>query len=81
MPFPTKCLAYRGPDAKHEYHPTSGWCIHGCGNRDDGRLVWMTGGTVVNPGPEYTPEQLANLAHHIAEETHHAAQPTLDLPA
>lgn len=80
MTFPTKCWAYRGPDAKHDFHPVSGWCVWGCGRRDDGYQINPVSATTIVPAPEYTPEQLANLANHIAEETHHAAQPTLDLP-
>lgn len=40
----------------HRFHPQSGWCLHNCGHRDDGRIV--INGTEKYPGPEYTPEEL-----------------------
>lgn len=77
---PSRCLAYRGPDAEHEFHPVSGWCIYGCGLRQDGRHH-TTAGSVIDPGPEYTAEALATIQHHLRERTTtDHEQPTLDLP-
>lgn len=76
----TKCLAYLGPDGQHRFDGESGWCLNGCGLRQDGRLL-TAAGSVIDPGPEYTPEALATIATTLRERTHHAAeQPTLDLP-
>lgn len=44
----------------HIFHADSGWCIRGCGNRDDGRIVTWLGG-VIDPGPTYTADELAEL--------------------
>lgn len=41
----------------HTFDPVSGWCVHGCGHREDGRM-FITARGVVAEGPEYTPEQL-----------------------
>lgn len=41
----------------HTFDEVSGWCIHGCGQRDDGRLVKVHKGEIL-PGPTYTPQQL-----------------------
>jgi hypothetical protein len=46
--------------AEHSFDPASGWCAHGCGTREDGRMVKSDRG-VVAPGHEYTPEELAEL--------------------
>lgn len=78
---PSRCLAYRGPDAPHDFDRLSGWCLYGCGLRDDGRHQ-STGGAVIDPGPEYTPDQLDQLAHDLRRTDHeqtHTPQPTLDL--
>lgn len=68
MPTIPACQPYRGPDAPHSFDPVSGWCRHGCGLRDDGRHQTY-GGQVIDPGPEYTPEQLAAQADRIAHQT------------
>jgi len=77
---PSKCLAYRGPDAEHEFDPVSGWCLYGCGLRQDGRHL-TPAGTVIDPGPEYTPEALATIQTNLRERsTTYHEQPTLELP-
>lgn len=43
----------------HHYDPISGWCLHNCGHRDDGRIV--INGVEKYPGPNYTPEALYDL--------------------
>jgi len=35
----------------HDFDPVSGWCVHGCGNRQDGRQV-TNGGTELAAGTE-----------------------------
>lgn len=40
----------------HDYDPVSGWCLHNCGHRDDGRIV--VNGIEKYPGPDYPPDQL-----------------------
>lgn len=76
---PSKCLAYRGADARHDFHPESGWCEHGCGRRQDGRHL-TTDGSLIDPGPEYTPEALVTIAAALRERTTYHAPPTLSLP-
>jgi len=71
MTKPTKCRTYRGPDARHEFDPLSGWCIYGCGTRDDNRITYRSG-DIANPGPEYTPDDIARLADELRrQEQHH----------
>ncbi|WP_161594085.1 hypothetical protein [Microbacterium sp. RG1] len=43
---------------EHAFDPLSGWCAR-CGLRDDNRL--MNHGTEYRPGPDYTPQQLADF--------------------
>lgn len=47
----------------HDFDPISGWCS-GCTVRDDGRHAWH--GDIVQPGPDYTPDQIATFL----ERTH-----------
>lgn len=54
---PPSCRTY---SPGHRFDAISGWCDYGCGTRDDGRLVKADRG-VIDPGPEYTAEQL----HHL----------------
>jgi hypothetical protein len=58
---PLNCTPARAAAGKtHRYDRRSGWCIYGCGVRDDGRIVnhW---GTIIADGPEYTPEEQSYL--------------------
>lgn len=41
----------------HTFDEISGWCIHGCGVRDDG-LIFKVNRGIVATGPKYTPQQL-----------------------
>lgn len=52
--MPNGCRHY---SIGHTFDPISGWCIHGCGVRDDGRIVKVQKGEVAS-GPAYTAEQL-----------------------
>lgn len=61
------CLAWRGIGAPHEFDTDSGWCIHGCGLRDDGRQTFTTG-QIIHPGPEYTPADLAWIADNLTRK-------------
>lgn len=52
------------PGRRHRYDPRSGWCTHGCGLREDGRvLTWR--GDLVNPGPTYTPAELEQIRQRL----------------
>lgn len=77
----TRCAFHRPIDARHEFDSTSGWCVHGCGARDDGMLVRTVTGKVLRPGPTYTEAELATirarLTNTITQPTIY--QPTLDL--
>jgi hypothetical protein len=42
------------PGRTHKFNHESGWCDHGCGVRNDGRIV-TRGGAVVRPGPTEQP--------------------------
>lgn len=51
------CRPYRA-GRPHMFSPVSGWCVHGCGVRDDGRVVNVLTGSVIAPGPhgvDYAP--------------------------
>ncbi|MFJ3394014.1 hypothetical protein [Leifsonia aquatica] len=78
---PSRCLAFRGPNAQHDFDPDSGWCLHGCGLREDGRHI-ARAGQLINPGPEYSPEAIAWLAEDLRRKTarhDHYAQQAFDL--
>lgn len=45
----------------HEYDATSGWCIHGCGCRDDGRMVKADRGDVGEQFPTFTHDEINDL--------------------
>lgn len=47
----TECRPYRN-GAPHDFDSNSGWCVHGCGNRDDGRIITRQA-EVIHPGPTY----------------------------
>jgi hypothetical protein len=49
-----RCRLYRPLDAPHDFDAESGWCIHGCGHRDDGRVINSAGRTIRNPAPGFT---------------------------
>lgn len=78
---PSACRPHLGPGAPHQFDPVSGWCLNGCGLREDGRHQTF-GGKVIDPGPEWTPEALADLADQIktvtTRRTHE--QVAFDLP-
>ena len=59
--FATSCKRFRiDKGLTHRYDVLSGWCVFGCGNRDDGRIV--TGaGAVIERGPVYTSTELAEI--------------------
>lgn len=58
-------MAWCIPGKTHRYHPHSGYCIHGCGAREDGRVI-SRAGTEIHPGPRYTPEELAAMKERMA---------------
>jgi len=49
------------PGKTHRFATASGWCLWGCGVRDDGRIV-TRGGAVVRPGPHEQPHQFQPAA-------------------
>ncbi|MEF3405799.1 hypothetical protein [Agromyces sp. CCNWLW203] len=61
---PLDCM----PDKRHQFLPDSGWCIHGCGNRDDGRTT-LLGGKVIVPGPSYSTSELQAMYANLTERT------------
>lgn len=54
-------MTFCKPNKVHHYDHLSGWCLHGCGARDDGRIVNYAG-HVINAGPSYSPEELRDIA-------------------
>jgi len=63
----SQCKPHRiGRGLSHSFDPLSGWCIFGCGNRDDGRIVTFAG-QVIEKGPTYTGEELGFLQARSAE--------------
>lgn len=52
------------PGKRHAFNYYSGWCAHGCGVRDDGRVVSRRG-DVLHEGPSYTPDELASFRTRI----------------
>lgn len=66
--MPIRCRLYRAPDAPHSFDPVSGWCRHGCGAREDGKVTAYDG-HVIKPGPAYTAEELATIADHLRNQT------------
>jgi hypothetical protein len=42
------------PGRQHRFNRQSGWCVYGCGNRDDGRIV-TRGGAEVRPSATERP--------------------------
>ena len=58
---PSQCSRFRlNKGFSHSFDPLSGWCLFGCGNRDDGRIVTRDG-QVIEKGPQYTAEELGFL--------------------
>lgn len=53
---------------RHEHHPISGWCVWGCGCRNDGRVIRIKDGSVLLPGRQYTPAEIDRYRAWIAEQ-------------
>ena len=57
----TACVRHRTSKAlSHTFDPVSGWCKHGCGNRDDGRISTREGNDI-QAGPQYTQDELDQM--------------------
>lgn len=41
------------PGRRHNFDWYSGWCRHGCGNREDGRVINIRSGDVIHRGIDY----------------------------
>lgn len=66
-PFATHCIRQRTEKGlTHSYDRKSGWCKHGCGNREDGRITTREG-NVIDQGPTYTDNELADILHNLTE--------------
>jgi hypothetical protein len=64
----TQCAPHRtNKGLSHTFNRTSGWCDHGCGNRDDGRITNRTG-TILNTGPTHTPAELEQYRQQTIAE-------------
>ncbi|WP_419817014.1 hypothetical protein [Glaciibacter flavus] len=50
----------------HQFDALSGYCIHGCGVRDDGHVVSREG-KVLAAGQQYSPAELSYLADRAAK--------------
>ncbi|MDJ1115396.1 hypothetical protein [Microbacterium dauci] len=51
---------------RHEFDPASGWCVWGCGCRNDGRTVSAKDGRIFDQGREYTAEDLEHFREYLA---------------
>jgi hypothetical protein len=51
MPGWTRTARECRPGKRHRYDPVSGWCVHGCGNRNDGRVVSRGGDVLIRAVP------------------------------
>ena len=57
----TACVRHRTTKGlSHTFDPVSGWCKHGCGNRDDGRITTREGNDI-QAGPQYTQDELDQM--------------------
>lgn len=52
---------------QHQYDPKSGWCLHNCGCRSDGRVIKVKSGEVLAPGHQYTDADMRHFAAWLAE--------------
>ena len=65
--FASQCTRFRlNKGFSHSFDPLSGWCIFGCGNREDGRII-SRDGRVIERGPGYTGTELEYLAARSRE--------------
>lgn len=62
------CVPHRATQP-HEFHAASGWCIHGCGVRDDGAHYEMRRGVWIRTGADLTPEQIEFYARRAEQVT------------
>lgn len=63
----SQCTKWRlNKGFSHSFDVLSGWCTFGCGNREDGRIVTRDG-VILDPGPNYTPQELAYLQARSTE--------------
>ena len=72
--FATSCTRPRiTKGLTHSYDRISGWCLHGCGNREDGRITTREGNDIAQ-GPKYTDDELSqmrdNATRALAERTY-----------
>lgn len=59
--FFTGCRKFRTDQGRsHTFDQLSGWCIYGCGNRDDGKVIARDGRTL-DAGPTYTNAEIAQM--------------------
>lgn len=76
--IPTACRAWRSA-LGHRFDPESGWCIHGCGVRDDGRVIAIRDARPLAPGkpasvPPTAREPLPRIEYHDVTEPRHGVQ-------
>jgi hypothetical protein len=65
--IPTQCQSYRlDKGQSHTFDTDSGWCVYGCGNRDDGRIASKEGSDLYF-GPSYTQQELDGMLEVLSE--------------
>jgi len=52
------------PGKRHEFDYYSGYCVRGCGVRDDGRVTSRSG-DILNTGPDYTQAELDKFRERL----------------
>lgn len=58
---------------QHDFDWYSGWCRrHGCGVREDGRVISVKSGAVLHPGPTYTEAELDKFRHRNERKNRNA---------
>lgn len=55
------CFRPPQPPTRHRFSDVSGWCVNGCGTRDDGRIVNRSGSELRKARTEEPTEQLFTL--------------------
>jgi hypothetical protein len=68
--FVTSCTPTRlSKGLSHSFDPVSGWCLFGCGNREDGRITTRDG-RIIDSGPSYSENELQGIFERVSNDGH-----------